>query len=262
MGFYNNPMSLPLAKTYLFNYPVHLTSIPEAVADVTAFLNQPGERTYHVVTLNPEMLMQGEKDPALGKILKHAELVLPDGAGVVWALRRSGLSNVTRLPGIEFSEALLKRAADAGYTVALIGASPEVNEAAVVTLQKRYTGLRIVFANHGFFHGELDEATIAQDCAEASPDLVFVALGVPRQEFWIERYRSLFQTYKNTVLVGVGGSFDVWAGTVARAPALFRALNLEWFYRFMKQPWRIRRAGQHLLMFVVKILLTGRKREV
>lgn len=255
-------MSLPLAKTYLLGYPVHLTSIPEAVADVTAFLNQPGERTYHVVTLNPEMLMQGEKDPALGKILKHAELVLPDGAGVVWALRRGGQAEVTRLPGIEFSEALLKRAAEAGYTVALIGASPEVNETAVEALQGQYPGLRIVFANHGFFHGELDEATIAQDCAETSPDLVFVALGVPRQEFWIERYRPLFQTYKNTVLVGVGGSFDVWAGAVTRAPALFRTLNLEWLYRFIKQPWRIQRAGQHLLMFVVRILLADSKRDV
>jgi N-acetylglucosaminyldiphosphoundecaprenol N-acetyl-beta-D-mannosaminyltransferase len=211
-----------------------------------------------VVTLNPEMIMQGEDNPELGRVLQTAGLPLPDGAGLVWALRRQG-HPVNRLPGIEFSEALLQRAAEDGRAVAVIGATQEVLNLAVANLQNRYPGLHISYTHHGFFPPD-EDARVAADCAATGPRLVLVALGVPRQELWIDRHRVQFQ---NAILVGVGGSLDVWSGKTRRAPALFRRLNLEWLYRISTQPFgkqgRLKRTYKTLPMFIVKILLSSGK---
>lgn len=239
----------PLREALLFGFPVHLVSMQEAAATTETALAH--NHNLHVVTLNPEMLMQGEQDPELGAILKSAGLILPDGAGVVWALRRRGHA-IKRLPGIEFSETLLERAAEAGYPVAIVGASEEALSLAVQTLQARYPGLHIAFSHHGFFRPEEEEA-IVQACAAAKPRIVLVALGVPRQEKWIARYRHLFES---AVLVGIGGSLDVWSGKSRRAPWLMRALNLEWLYRITSEPWRIKRTYKTLPMFVVKVVLS------
>ena len=240
-------------KTHLFGYPVHIFSQLEALdwAEQVA----ASARSCHVVTLNPEMIMQGEQNNELGQALKSADLALPDGAGLVWALRKAG-NTVNRLPGIEFSEALLQRAARDGRPVAIIGAAAPVLEAAIGNLEKKYPGLRIAYSHHGFF--PIDEETrLAEECAAAQPYVVLVALGVPRQELWIARYRTLFP---GVILVGIGGSLDVWSGTIRRAPAFFRAMNLEWFYRIASQPFgkqgRLKRTYKTLPMFVVKVLLS------
>jgi N-acetylglucosaminyldiphosphoundecaprenol N-acetyl-beta-D-mannosaminyltransferase len=233
----------------LFDYPVHLVSLREALEAAQEALND--ERTLHVVTLNPEMIMQGDSNPELGAILKSAGLVLPDGAGLVWALRQRGHS-VKRLPGIEFSEAMIQRAAETGLRVAFIGATQEVLEAAIDRLRAKATGLTVVYSHHGFFKPE-EASNIAKACAAEKPQLVFVALGVPRQEQWIAQNMHLFH---GAVLVGVGGSFDVWSGKTQRAPALMRRLNLEWAYRITTEPWRIQRTYKTLPMFVVKVLLS------
>jgi N-acetylglucosaminyldiphosphoundecaprenol N-acetyl-beta-D-mannosaminyltransferase len=240
-------------ETQLFGYPVHLFSQSQALdwAEQVATNNQ----SCHVVTLNPEMIMQGEQAPAFGQVLKSADLALPDGAGLVWALRKHG-HTVDRLPGIEFSEALLQRAAHDGRPIAIIGAAASVLEAAVANLKIKYPGLQIAYTQHGFFPAE-EEASIAEACATVHPRIVLVALGVPRQELWIARYRALFP---GAILVGIGGSLDVWSGTIRRAPALFRAMNLEWFYRIASQPFgkqgRLKRTYKTLPMFVVKVLLS------
>lgn len=236
-------------EVHLFDYPVHLVSLSQA-QDVAkqALANQ---QNLHVVTLNPEMIMQGDTNPELGGILKSAGLVLPDGAGLVWALRQRG-HKVNRLPGIEFSEAMIRWAAETGQRVAFIGAAEEVLQAAIETLQAKYPGLQVVYQHHGFFKPEETEA-IAQACAAEKPQLVFVALGVPRQEQWITNHKNLFQ---GTVLVGIGGSLDVWSGKTQRAPAIMRRLNLEWAYRITTEPWRIQRTYKTLPMFVVKVLLS------
>lgn len=234
----------------LLGFPVHLVNAAQARGVVEQAILQ--EQNLHVVTLNPEMIMQGEANPELGGILKNAGLVLPDGAGAVWALRRRG-HTVNRLPGIEFSETLLQWAASIGYKVALIGAQADALELAVQTLTRRYPGLQVTYTHHGFFQPGKEEERIAQACADTQPQIVLVALGVPRQEQWIARHQARFQ---GTTFVGIGGSLDVWSGKTRRAPGWMRRLNLEWMYRITTEPWRIKRTYKTLPMFVVKVLLS------
>lgn len=246
-------MASPIPTAQLFGYPVHLVSLQQAHSVVEAAI-QAGQNL-QVVTLNPEMIMQGDQDLELGRILKSAGLILPDGAGVVWALKKQG-NAIQRLPGIEFSEDLLKWAAEAELPVAIIGATQEALDLAQQTLQQRYPKLQIVYSHHGFFKPGPEEDAIVADCITAQPRIVLVALGVPRQEKWIDQYKERFS---GTTFVGVGGSLDVWSGLTQRAPSLMRRLNLEWMYRITSEPWRIKRTYKTLPLFVVKVLLSGGK---
>lgn len=241
-------MAVTVKPGNLFGYPIHPVTMEEGLSVVESSL---AEKTpLHVVTLNPEMLMQAEGDAELSGILKRSRLCLPDGAGVVWALRRKGLSSVRRLPGIEFSERVLAYAAEKGLGVALIGAKPEVLAQTVENLQARFAGLRIVYSHHGYF--ESSEA-IARECAAAEPSIVLVALGVPKQEKWIAEFGPLFG---GAVMIGVGGSLDVWSGMTKRAPELFRKMNLEWLYRISSEPWRLKRIYRTLPLFVIKVIMS------
>jgi len=234
-------------KAFVLGYPVAL--LPKADLLSQLHHNLAEGHHQHVVTLNPEMLMAGEKNERLGQILKSADIILPDGAGVVWALRYKKEGRVTRIPGIDFAEALIAHATSHQESIALIGASPEVNAATETMLKQKYPGLVVTYSHHGFSE---DKAAIAQACAQTQPKYVFVALGVPAQEFWIDQFKALF--IQPTVFIGVGGSFDVWSGTKKRAPDLFLHLNLEWLYRITSEPWRIGRVYKPLPSFVFRVL--------
>jgi N-acetylglucosaminyldiphosphoundecaprenol N-acetyl-beta-D-mannosaminyltransferase len=178
-------------------------------------------------------------------------LVIPDGAGVVWALKKRLHINTTRTPGIELSEALIDYAAHHGFRVALLGASPQVLEDVVITLQRKHASLTLCFAHHGYFDSLEHEALVTQQCLATQPQLVLVALGVPKQELWItENLPKL----RGAVAIGVGGSFDVWSGQKKRAPWVFRTLHLEWLYRISSEPWRIQRTLGTLPAFVWRVL--------
>ena len=188
-----------------------------------------------IVTLNAEMTMAARANPELGAVIEAAELVIPDGAGVVWALGRQGF-RVRRAPGIELARALLEHGAAHGWRVALVGASPAVMDTLVARLRRELPGLDLVVASHGYLSAE-QWPPLEQQLLEARPDLVLAALGVPRQETWI---RSLAGRRRG-LWMGVGGSFDVWAGTKQRAPKWMRALQIEWLYRLVQEPTRWRR---------------------
>lgn len=251
---FDGAVEQPLSPAMLLNFPVHPVTLEQAKSNVVQTLNEG--RSLQIITLNPEMLMRAQQDPDLAAILRTAGLILPDGAGVVWALRRQGLS-IKRLPGIEFAESLLAWAAETGEGVALLGASQESLDQTVTGLSARYPGLRIIYTHHGFFPaGGEEEMRIVHACAAEKPRLVLVALGVPRQEQWISRYMPYFH---GAAMMGVGGSFDVWGGKSRRAPALMRRLNLEWVYRISTEPWRLKRTYKTLPLFVVKVLLAEKK---
>ncbi len=239
----------------LLDYPVHLVSCETALQQIAEALQE--SENLHVVTLNPEMMMQGNDNPELGEILKSAGLVIPDGAGVVWALKRQGYTDIKRLPGIELAEASLAYAESKSLRVAIIGAEPNVLEAATIQLKERYPKLQIVFQHHGFIKDAEHEASLAKKCAQSKPHIVLVALGVPKQELWIRQYEALFQ---GTVFIGIGGSLDIWSGTKQRAPAFFLKTNLEWLYRISSEPWRIKRTYRTLPLFVVKVCLSAPKK--
>ena len=188
-----------------------------------------------IVTLNAEMTMTARAEAPLGEAIAAAELVIPDGAGVVWALSRQGV-HVRRSPGIELAHGLLRYAEHHGWTVALIGAAPEVMERLQQRLATEMPGLRLVLAAHGYQAPEAWPALEAKLKSEA-PDLVLLALGVPRQETGALRVRQ----GQRGLWMGVGGSFDVWAGVKQRAPQWMSRFHVEWLYRLVKEPSRWRR---------------------
>uniref|UniRef100_B8HP15 Glycosyl transferase, WecB/TagA/CpsF family n=1 Tax=Cyanothece sp. (strain PCC 7425 / ATCC 29141) TaxID=395961 RepID=B8HP15_CYAP4 len=228
------PMSATAQQFSVMGMPVHLRDdYPGWLYDRLA----QGQGT-HVVTLNTEMIMQAETTPELAKVIHQAELVIPDGAGVVLYLRLYGV-RIARHPGIELAEALLQRAAQTSpaLSVFCFGGEPGVTEAAMANMQQRFPGLNVVGTEHGF-HPPEAEAAMLERLAALQPQLILVGLGVPRQEYWIAQHRHLCP---QAIWVGVGGSFDIWAGRKFRAPLWLRNHNLEWVYRLYKEPWRWRR---------------------
>lgn len=189
----------------------------------------------HVVTLNAEMAMQADQDPTLRTVLSNADLAIPDGAGIVLYFRLKG-KQIQRCPGIELAESLLQQLG-AEHSAFFLGAAPGVAEAAAQTWRSRQPDLNIVGVRDGYFTPAELPALESQLQAQ-QPTVIFVALGVPRQEFWIAERRSLCP---QAIWIGVGGSFDIWAGNKERAPAFFCNNNLEWLYRLYQEPWRWRR---------------------
>ncbi|MDX2229212.1 MAG: WecB/TagA/CpsF family glycosyltransferase [Leptolyngbyaceae cyanobacterium bins.349] len=191
----------------------------------------------HVVTLNAEMTMQAEQSDRLAKIIQAAELIIPDGAGIVLYLKLYG-KQVERRPGIELAEGLLREFGTGALgPVFFYGGQPGVAEQAAQTWQKTLPDLPLAGIQHGFLKPE-EQAAFDQHLRSLQPALILVGLGVPRQEFWIEAHRHLCP---NAIWIGVGGSFDIWAGTKDRAPEFFRNNHLEWLYRLYQEPWRWRR---------------------
>jgi N-acetylglucosaminyldiphosphoundecaprenol N-acetyl-beta-D-mannosaminyltransferase len=220
----------PFRRTHVLGVPVHVCS--DVLAAALALQQQGGGQ---IVTLNAEMTMAALADPALGAAIAAADLVIADGAGVVWALGRQGL-RVRRTPGIELAWSLLQTAEQQGWRVALVGASPAAMEALTARLNSRMPQLQLVFRAHGYQPAEA-WPELERQLLSARPDLVLVALGVPRQETWI----AALGRRRQGLWMGVGGSFDVWAGLKRRAPGWMGALQIEWLYRLLQEPQRWRR---------------------
>lgn len=190
----------------------------------------------HVVTLNAEMCMQAETNRDLRQVIQQADLVIPDGAGIVLYFRWLQGRRLKRAPGIEVAAALLTQAAPFAKVV-FYGGAPGVAEAAARCWQQRFPCLNVASVQHGFL-GESEQAAFQATLQALQPDLIFVGLGVPRQEFWIAAHRHLCP---RAIWVGVGGSFDIWAGVKSRAPDWLCKYHLEWLYRLYQEPWRWRR---------------------
>jgi N-acetylglucosaminyldiphosphoundecaprenol N-acetyl-beta-D-mannosaminyltransferase len=192
----------------------------------------------HVVTLNSEMVMQAESNEALADVIHNAELVIPDGAGVVLYLRLQG-QRQRRCPGIELAENLLRQASQLGEScpVFFYGGAPGVAQHAAQVCQQKLPQLAIAGIENGFLSPEAEQQ-FKLALKVNQPRLILVGLGVPRQELWIAQNRHLCP---QSIWIGVGGSFDIWAGVKSRAPAWLRDNNLEWLYRLCQEPWRWRR---------------------
>jgi len=191
----------------------------------------------HVITLNAEMAILAEKNPNVAKIIQGAELVIPDGAGIVLYLRLRG-QRQQRCPGIELAESLLRQVGQLGesYPIVFYGGKPEIVEKAAQMWRQRIPGISII-TNHGYL-SPAEEQNWKDTLKTLQPKLIFVGMGVPRQEFWICENRFLCP---EAIWVGVGGSFDIWSGSKDRAPAWFREHHLEWLYRLYQEPWRWKR---------------------
>lgn len=200
-----------------------------------------------IVTINPEMISAAQKNSDFAEIINSAELVVADGIGVEIGLKILGHS-VKRIAGIDLGKALVEKFTASGKSVAMIGAKPGVVDSAVVNLSKEYQNLNVVYSHDGYFDNDED---IIESVISANPDLILVALGSPKQEFFIH---NLKEKLPNSTLIGLGGSFDVWAGVVERAPIIYQKLGLEWLYRTLKEPKRFKRIFPTLPLFVLKVL--------
>ncbi|MBX6353979.1 MAG: WecB/TagA/CpsF family glycosyltransferase [Thermoflavifilum sp.] len=208
----------------------------QAVERILHWIDQRQHRM--VITAGPEFVMQVQQAPELQRLARLADLVTPDGIGIVWAARRLGKPVPERVTGVELVPEILATAAERGQPlkVYMLGAKPEVLDAALNRLQREYPALEFA-GHHGYFSAD-EWLSIRDQIRAFAPQLWLVGLGQPRQE------RVIFENLASLppcVAIGIGGSIDVWSGAVRRAPAWMRRLHLEWFYRLVREPRRWRR---------------------
>ena len=204
-----------------------------AVERSRELLTLPGG--HYVVTPNPEIVWLARKRPDLAAALNGADLVIPDGIGIIYAARILGTPLKERVPGIELTEALLHAASQEGLPVYLLGAKSGVAERAAEKLKERCPGLNVVGCGDGYFK---EDGPVLARIRASGARLVLVCLGFPRQELWMAGHRD---EVGQALMLGVGGSMDVFAGDVQRAPEAWCRAGLEWLYRLLKQPSRIGR---------------------
>ena len=193
---------------------------------------------HYVVTPNPEFIQTAKKDEEFRTVLNRADLSIPDGIGVIYAANIIGKPLKSRIPGIEFAAGLCERMAKKGERLFLLGAKPGVAELAAARLQADHPGLTVCGTHDGYFQNSEE---IAEEIKASCADVVFVCLGAPKQEKWMAEYGS---STGARLLVGLGGSLDVFAGQVKRAPEQWQKLGLEWLYRLISQPSRIGRMAK------------------
>lgn len=233
-------------REYILGYGVDLMTKNEGLDFISKkIIENEGAQ---IVTINPEMIEMGEKDRELGDILRSADLIIPDGVGIKLALKMRGIKQ-EQVAGIDFARELINVCAENGYPVAFVGAQEEVINRAVENIKKQTPNLKVVYKHNGYF---ANEDAIVDAVIAANPKVLLVAMGVPRQEFFIKKIKS---KKNDIILIGVGGSFDVWSGFTERAPLIWRKLGLEWLYRTIKQPERFKRIFPTLPLFLFKVII-------
>lgn len=201
-----------------------------------------------IITANPEAFMIGEKDSTLNDVLLDSDtMIVPDGIGIVKAANMLGYPVKERITGIEISWSLLKEGNAQKKSIAILGASKDVKDKMVEKLKTDYPDLKIACAFDGYGKNKDQQF---QEIQKKKPDIILVALGIPAQEKLIAKHLDGFD---KGIFVGVGGSFDVISGTKKRAPKIFQKMGMEWFYRLMKEPKRIKRFYQSNVKFLFRI---------
>lgn len=226
-------------------------TMEEAVEIALGFMQE--RRACYACTPNPEIVMAAKGDAALRAALSGAELVLADGVGITKAAAMLGTPLKSRVPGIDFASNVISRLAQRGGSVYLLGAKPLVAEVAAEKLTQTYPGIVIAGTNDGYF---TDDAPVIEKINAASPDFLMVCLGSPKQELWMSANAGRLSC---GLMAGLGGSLDVLAGNVQRAPETWRRLGLEWLYRVIKEPKRLGRVMK-LPAFVLEAAAEGRRR--
>ena len=224
----------------------------ESIARALEIIGGDGEKSY-VVTPNPEIVWMARRIGALRDAINSAGIVLADGIGIILAGKILKTPMPEKIPGIDFASALLGRMASSGRSVYLLGAKPGVAEKAAENLMKSYPELRIAGAADGYF---TDDAPVIERINAARPDVLLVCLGAPKRELWMSENLEKLDV---RLCAGLGGSLDVFAGEVKRAPAFFRKLELEWFYRLITDPRRIKRMIK-LPLFLISAALSKKSK--
>lgn len=239
-------MSYPTVD--ILGVKVHALTMGEAVKQVEDYMDAKPANGVLIATANAEMIMRATHDRKLRDILNEAALVVPDGAGTVWAARHLGCTMPERVAGYDLAQSLMRRAPRKKRRIFFFGSAPGIADMAKRKAEQLYPGIQIVGVRNGFFSAA-DEPAILEQIQQAKPDLLLAALGVPKQEKWLKAH---MEELKVPVSIGVGGTFDVMAGVMKRAPLWMQKARLEWLFRGMMQP---KRAGRLLALpkFVLKV---------
>ncbi len=239
-------------KVNILGVKVDMVNIAEAADKIMGFFNE--DRLHTVFTPNSEIIMAAYRDPEFCAMLNESDLLTADGIGVVYASKILKKPISERAAGYDIARKVLEKLNYTNHKLFLFGGKPGVAEEAANNLRKDYPELHIVGMRNGYFQPE-DEAEIVREINESGADIVFVCLGAPKQERWIYAHKDELRV---KVAMGIGGSLDVFAGRVERAPDFWCKIGMEWFYRLMKEPWRIGRM-MDLPKFAATVLAKGKK---
>lgn len=192
---------------------------------------------HQVVTANAEIIYQASKNEKMKKVVNNAQMVTADGSGVVWASRQLGQPLAQRVTGIDLVNNICQQSAIDKWKIYILGSAPGVAATAANNIRDKYPGCNIVGTHHGYFKAQ-EEKQIIAELEQLKPDVLFVALGAPKQEYWIAEH---MQQLNIPVAMGIGGSMDVLSGNVKRAPKWMQKMSLEWLYRLILEPTRYKR---------------------
>lgn len=233
------------------NLWVDPVNMEEAIDRVRHFVEY-GNRPHCIFAVNPEKNFSVPANPLLYETFKNADLLIPDGIGVVVAARILHNATLSRVPGVELMERICGLAAERRFRVFLYGAKEEINRKAVDILMERYPGIRIVGRANGYIKDE-EMLALVQRINDSRAEILFLALGSPKQEKWYSDYKNHLNTVR--VCQGIGGTLDAITGNVKRAPDLWCNVGLEWLYRLLSEPKRIRRQ-KVLPIFAWRVIAT------
>lgn len=223
------------SKVSIFGVPFSKLGMNDTIALIADMITS--RRPHQIITANPIMVMTAVEDPAYLRMMQQADLIVPDGAGVVWAANYVGNPVAERVTGFDIIGNLFRLGESKGWKVYLVGASPDIIEAAAEKIQEQYPKLQLVGYRDGYFKAA-EDLEVIENIRTHQPDILLVGRSAAGQEPWIAQYKEQLQV---PVIMGVGGSFDVISGKLKRAPKLFQKLKLEWFYRLLQEPWRYKR---------------------
>lgn len=218
-------------KSKILDVNVDALTMKDVMGKIDLYLKEDNYKM--IFTPNPEMIMEARKDDYFNTVLNNADIIIPDGIGVVYASKLNDVKIKERVAGCDVVFNILDKYKDTGKTVYLLGAGKGVAEKAKKNIEETYKGFNVIGVHDGYFD-DLEEINIVNEINELKPDILLVGLGLGKQEKWIYEHKDL----NVKVAMGVGGVIDVLAGIVNRAPEIFIKLNLEWLYRVLKQPSR------------------------
>jgi len=239
-----------IKRIKILGVPVDMVSVAEATEVFEGLMDKAGCSL--IVTPNSEIIENASRDENLKTLIEGAELIIPDGIGIVYASKILNNPLKERVTGIDFLSVVLEYLENNGKSAYFLGSNHGTAELAAEKMKLKFPNLKIAGTHHGYF-GADDEAEIVADINKSGADFLCVAMGSPRQEKFIYNHMKEFTNVRTAM--GVGGSLDVWTGTLKRAPEFYQKHGLEWLYRFIQEPSRYKRMFR-LPVFMLKVIFS------
>ncbi len=224
-----------MGRMEILNIPFDNITKNDAANIIAQLCRLRGESAQTVVTPNPITVMNAQKNDSLANAIRSASLSLPDGVGIISAAKRLGIPLQERVTGIDTAYSVIGKLNETGGSLYLLGAKPGVAEKAAENLKKDFPNISFVGTHDGFF---TDDGAVIKEIGEKAPDLLVLCLGSPRQEIWAQENRRALKDVG--VVMCLGGALDVWSGNIKRAPKVFINLRIEWLWRMMREPKRLK----------------------